>query len=512
MASEMINESDRLLQEVKETLRLGRTPNISDIAIGPVDEERFLELCLHGRSRYYRYFAKQYRIQCREAAIRSLCRHFGVDTGRAMLEKLVLLAKAGIQLRDEDWKVFIAENVPTEGILADLCKIGGNLRKFKSWGTYVSRLNPMCLRRRMYMNIADIGELLIPHEKDLTECFLTACQHNPYLAMRLAYSANIHAVTGTGMNAVSLAVAHGFPILAVQLIDLGVTPFKKNHRGMIAFDFVEKTYSVNKVVKYGLRRAVKRYQNRQSVHQILEIGFQDFIVAGIVMEYLPIRTQNKIKCWKNNCWKYEFHCWQCSLIDDGCPFPFEYCQVSGSGNCGNKKHCKKYYETMHFVRALQGGWRCLGGDSTLRYHFLSNTITNLSPPVDSIDFTGDHILVKQASVTYEGYFDRDKREICWNNGDIWTQLSDEPAKPKGSKFEVKVGSEAKEIGESKEGESKPEPMSEDEGGDEEYNCLERDIGAAAMCDWEGKPLVSELKDICVKTKFFLFIITATTSF
>jgi len=416
----MITESDRLLQDVKETLRLGRTPNISDIVIGSIHEDGFSELCLSG----FPLYGVQFRIKSHEVIVRSLCRHFGVDVGRNIFKKVVKWLKAGMRPRIEDWEVLISEGVPTEGILADLCKIGGNLRKLKSWGTsYVNmRRSPMCRRRCMYMNIADIGDLLIPYEKDLTKCFLTACQHNPYLAMRLAYSADIHSVTGTAMNAVSLAVAHGFPILAVQLIDLGVSPFKKNHRGMDAFAFVEKTYFVNKVVKYALRRAVKRYQSRQSVHEILERGFQDFIVAGIMMEYLPIRTQNKIKCWKNDCLKYGFHCWQCSLIDDACPFRFEYCLRGGR----DKKHYKKYIETMNFVKDLRGGWRCVGEDSTIRYQFGSKGITNLSPPVHFIDFTGNLIVVKQASVTYRGYFDRDKMEISWNNGEIWTQARGNP--------------------------------------------------------------------------------------
>merc|ERR1719320_1934216 len=332
-----MKRDDRLLHEKKEALHLGRTyPKYWWEETPGVDTER--------------------KVRFRKGRMKRV---------KIVIDWLERDGWRGDFWSVRDWEVSIAAGMPMQGILGKFCKIGGNLEIFKFYKRHHNKYircarDPMCRRRHIYWNIAHVGELLIPYEKDLTKCFLTACKHNPYLAMRLAYYADIHAVTRTGMNAVSLAVAHGFPILAVQLIDLGVTPFKKNHRGMDAFDFVQKTYSVNKVVKYGLRRAVKRYQNRQSVHQILEIGFQDFIVAGIVMEYLPIRTQNKIKCWKNNCWKYEFHCWQCSLIDDGCPFPFEYCQVSGSGNCGNKKHCKKYYETMHFVRALQGGWRCHG--------------------------------------------------------------------------------------------------------------------------------------------------------
>ena len=59
------------------------------------------------------------------------------------------------------------------------------------------------------------------------------------------------------------------------------------------------------------------------------------------------------------------------------------------------------------------------------------------------------------------------------------ELSDEPVKPKGGIPEEKGGSKAKEIGESTQGGSKPEPMSEDEGEDEdeEYDCLERYLGA-----------------------------------
>jgi len=228
-------------------------------------------------------------------------------------------------------------------------------------------------------------------------------------------------VTGTGMNAVSLSVAHGFPILAVQLIDLGVSPFKKNHRGMNAFDFVRKTYSVNKVVKYGLRHAVKLHRNRQSVHKMLEDGFQDFIVAGIVMEYLPIQTQNKIECWKKSCWRWGWNCWQCSLMDDRSPFHFDYCPLhSVHHSLKMERRYKKYVETWEFVQALHGGWRCIGEDSFTQYHFHFNGITNLYPPVDSIAFKGNYIVVKQASVTYEGYFDKMNMMICWDNGDIWS--------------------------------------------------------------------------------------------
>merc|ERR1740123_2534574 len=40
-------------------------------------------------------------------------------------------------------------------------------------------------------------------------------------------------------------------------------------------------------------------------------------------------------------------------------------------------------------------------------------------------------------------------------------------------------------------------MSEDEGGDEdeEYDCLERYVGATAMCDWEGKMLLVDVTDV-----------------
>jgi len=70
-------------------------------------------------------------------------------------------------------------------------------------------------------------------------------------------------------------------------------------------------------------------------------------------------------------------------------------------------------------------------------------------------------------------------------------------KPKGGILEEKGGSKAKEIGESAQGGSKPEPMSEDEGEDEdeEYDCLERYLGATAMCDWEGKMLLVDVTDV-----------------
>ena len=103
------------------------------------------------------------------------------------------------------------------------------------------------------------------------------------------------------------------------------------------------SYSVNKVVKYGLRHAVKRHRNRQSVHKMLEDGFQDFIVAGIVMEYLPIQTQNKIECWKKSCRRWGCNCWQCSLIDDRSPFHFDYCPWM-------KRRSKKYVEAWEFVQ------------------------------------------------------------------------------------------------------------------------------------------------------------------
>jgi len=327
----------------------------------------------------------------------------------------------------------IEEGVPMEGIIEDCCKMGITM-KMRQFGIRKKsaqyRRNPNCRRRRAYLKRADIigelAELLISHMKDLdlTKYFLTACQHNPYLAMRLAYFADIHAVTRTGMNAVSLAVAHGFPILAVQLIDLGVSPFKKNHRGMNAFDFVQKTYSVNKVVKYGLRHAVKRRQDRLSVYKMLGNGFQDYIVAGTVMEYLPIQTQYKIECWRKTCWSWGLNCWQCSLIDDNCPFPFYYIPLSSVNRSPKmEKRYRKYIQTAEAVKALHGEWRCVGEDSLTGYHFLPTGITNLSPPVDSIAFKDNYIVVKQASVTYEGYFDKMNMTISWDNGDEWTHIN-----------------------------------------------------------------------------------------
>jgi len=336
------------------------------------------------------------------------------------------------------WEAFIAEGMPVEGILEKFCKIGGNLENFKFFRkrhkNYIRcQRNPMCRRRHIYINIANVGEMFIPYGNDLTKCFLTACKHNPYLAMRLAYYADIHAVTATGMNAVSLAVAHGFPILAVQLVDLGVTPFKKNHRGMNAFDFVEKTYIANKVVKYGLRHAVQRRQNRQLVYEILGNGFQDFIVAGILMEYLPPRTQNKIECWQKSCRKLGFNCWQCSLMDDWCPFPFDYCKLRRCKEKNEKAietRYKKNIETMEFIKDLHvgGGWKCIGEDSEVEYQFRRNGIVNLSPPVDYISYnvTRKRIVVKQASVTYEGFFDKVGLTICWDNGDVWIKYARHP--------------------------------------------------------------------------------------
>jgi len=407
---EMINERDRLSQRVKET-HLGRTPNdpnMSDTVVDSVDEGAFSELIIHA----YLYGKIEWRIRCRNAIVESVFQQrYGVRRGKLYL--------GCINIRD--WKMLIEEGVPMDGILEDVCKVGINTKmRYKKSAQY--RRDPNCRRRRAYMRIADIGEWLIPHEKDLTKCFLTACQHNPYLAMRLAYFADIHAVTRTGMNAVSLAVAHGFPILAVQLIDLGVSPFKKNHRGMNAFDFVQKTYSVNKVVKYGLRHAVKRRQDRLSVYKILANGFQDCIVAGIVMEYLPIQTQYKIECWRKTCWSWGLNCWQCSLIDDKCPFPFYYRPLSSvHSNPKMEKRYRKYIETAEALKALHGDWRCIGEDSLIRYHFHPKGITNLSPPVDSIAFKGNYIVVRQASVTYEGYFDKMNMTISWDNGDEWTR-------------------------------------------------------------------------------------------
>lgn len=409
---EMINERDRLSQRVEETC-LGRTPNdpnMSDTVVDSVDEGAFSELTIHA----FLYRKIKWRIRCRDAIVESVSQKFHRYPGE--------LYFGSINIRD--LKMLIEKGVPMDGILEDICKVG-ICRKMRGFGIRKKsaqyRRNPNCRRRRAYMRIADIGECLIPHEKDITKCFLTACQHNPYLAMRLAYFADIHAVTRTGMNAVSLAVAHGFPILAVQLIDLGVSPFKKNHRGMNAFDFVQKTYSVNKVVKYGLRHAVKRRQDRLSVYKILENGFQDCIVAGIVMEYLPIQSQYKIECWRKTCWSWGLNCWQCSLIDDNCPFPFYY-RTLGSVHSNPKmeRRYRRYIETAEALKALHGEWRCIGDDSLIRYHFHPNGITNLSPPVDSIAFKGNYIVVKQASVTYEGYFDEMNMTISWDNGDEWS--------------------------------------------------------------------------------------------
>eukprot|EP00493_Phyllostaurus_siculus_P025271 UN25615 len=178
---------------------------------------------------------------------------------------------------------------------------------------------------------------------------------------------------------------------------------------MDAFDFVEKTYYANKVVKYGLRHAVQRRQNRQSVYEILGNGFQDFIVAGIVMEYLPPRTQNKIECWKRSCRNLGFNCWQCSLMDDWCPFPFDYCKLRRCKQKNEKAveaRIQKHMEKMEIIKNLHkgGGWKCIGEDSEVEYQFRPNGILNLSPPVDYISYTGKRIVVKQASMTYEGFF------------------------------------------------------------------------------------------------------------
>jgi len=398
-----------------------------------------------------------------ELTTRRLCRHFGADwlddKGRNILQKLVSLATTAYPMGDLIWSTLIREGVSTEGILQSLCQIRANQRKLRVARSYYRSLGVRmcrrlrldknydrslarslsCARRRMYRNIANIAMLVVPFEKEITRCFLTACKHNPYLAMRLAFSANIHVVTKTGMNAVSLAVAHGFPILAVQLIDLGVDPFKKNHRGMDAFDFIKKTYFLNKVVESGLRAAVLRRQNRNSTHEILGEFLGDSIVATILMEYVPVQTQNKITCWKLNCWKFGCSCCQCSLKDGASLFNFHYCDPQSDQDRNDRR---KYFNRSIWSKVSQefdGGWECLGEKGGTIYYFQPNGIKNLDPPVDSIDYFPGPILrpsywwrmlqekefvVIQDSVRYKGVLKTPKRwtkEIHWDNGDIWFQ-------------------------------------------------------------------------------------------
>lgn len=439
-------DDDEVRRQVQEILRSNGTVEISPNRGGnPITAYD-----------YYAYVANRYRRNSNgclsydgmgwrslhwgvELTTRSLCRHFGADwlddKGRNILQKLVTLAKTGFPMGHLIWSTLIREGVSTEGILQSLCQIRANQRKLRL-ARYDYR-SLACVRRKMCRNIANIAMLVAPFEKEITRCFLTACQHNPYLAMRLAFSANIHVVTKTGMNAVSLAVAHGFPILAVQLIDLGVDPFKKNHRGMDAFDFIKKTYFANKVVESGLRAAVLRRQNRNSTHEILGALLGDSIVATIVIEYVPVQTQNKITCWKLNCWKFGCSCWQCSLMDEACLFNFDYCDPQSDQDRNDRW---KFFNRSIWSKVSQefdGGWRCLGEKCETIYYFQPDGIKNLDPPVDSIDYFPGPILrptrwwrdisqdkkfvVIQDSVRYEGVLKPYIKEIHWNNGDIWFQ-------------------------------------------------------------------------------------------
>jgi len=74
-------------------------------------------------------------------------------------------------------------------------------------------------------------------------------------------------------------------------------------------------------------------------------------------------------------------------------------------------------------------------------------------------------------------------------------LSEEPVKKKEDVAEEKGNLKAEKAVEAKQKSSKSEPMSEDEEEDDDEGCLEKYIGATAMCDWEGKMLLVDVTDI-----------------